>query len=364
MENQTNNNELEQKTEGVETLHAESKVEEVQPEMEVKTVQQAEPIFVENVGEAPQVQQAVKKSKKPLIIGLIIGALVLLCGSIGVGVYAFMNSPEMKMVNAANKIQMMKKAEGTIKVNGSIEIPSFLKTETVEMKMDGTYLISREAGAKEYMNFKGETNFSGSKEFQDMIDMLKLNGTYSAVLTKEMKLAWSGMGQKGTLPLTKDQQKTVQQFLSNEQKEATEDEKAMQEVSAFVIKGYKPVLESSGNKVTVKFDKNELSKVLTISEKNIANDSATFETLYKKAYKNTTDKQVQSIVENAKKGEITRQVEKTMEMFETFQMKMTLDDLGKQVNQNTTIDMTLSPKQAGFTAKVKMNMEIDTTYSL
>lgn len=305
-----------------------------------------------------------KKSKKPLIIGLLIGAVVLLLGSVGIGAYAFMNTPEAKIANATSKMQKMKKADGTLKLDGSMTVPYGYKSETIKMKVDGTFDFSRMKDTANYFSAKMNADISGSKDVQKMIDSANINGEYSVALTKDMIIEWAGMKQKGSYQIPKDQQKTIKEIIENGSTESEEKQKATQELSSFLIKGYKPILTNDGNKVVVKIDKAELEKLVSTVEKNITSDSSTFEKLYKAVYKDVKDREVKQLVENAKNGNMKSGADQVLKALESFEMKIALEDLGNQVKQTVSMKMVVSQKQAGTTVKMDMNVELDTTYSL
>ncbi|MGL4662702.1 MAG: hypothetical protein ACRCV7_03335 [Culicoidibacterales bacterium] len=362
MENQTNNNEIIQDTEVVEQVETVEVIETTeQPQFTPE-----ENVVVEEIGTTPTDAevQTNKKKKKTLIIAIIIGALVLLLGGVGTGVYAFMNTPEMKISNAMTKIQKSKKIDGTMKLQGSATLPTVLKAETVEMKIDGTYSASRGDDKDPYLKLDAKTNVSGSKQLQQTIDAMHINGNYGLTLTKDMVFNWNGLGQKGSIPLTEEQKQSVKKLIEANGDSLTEEQKAAQELYAFVLKGYTPVLENEGNKTFVKITKAELEKLIQTAEKNIASNSEKFEELYKKANKATKDTEMKSIVKSAKDGTIVKQVKPVLDVIDTFNVKVAYEDLGNSVKQTIDMDMVLKQSQGGVTINAKFNFQFATTYHM
>lgn len=361
MENQTNNNETLQEAEVVENVETTEPAQTAEVPTQPEMTKGAETI--ETTPDDKMIQVS-RKKKKTMVITLLVGALVLLLGGVGAGVYAFMNAPEMKMVNAITKIQKAKSADGTMKIQGSATIPTFLKAETVDVKIDGTYSVSRNANNGSYFKIDAQTNISGTEQFKEMIDAMQINGNYSASLTKDMIFNWSGIGQKDSISLSEEQKQTVKKLLETDGSTLTEEQKAIQELYVFALKGYTPVLENEGNKTVMKVTKAELEKIVQTVEKNIASESEKFGELYKKANKAAKEVEIKTIVKNAKDGVFSKQFQQALNMIETFQLNVAYEDLGNQVKQTFNMDMTMKQTQSGMTISTEFNFQFDTTYSL
>lgn len=311
----------------------------------------------------PMADGAQNKKKKTIIIAAIIGALVVLFGGAGVGVYAFMNSPQMKAVSVFDKVQKAKKSEGDMKITGEISMPAgFGKTETVDVKIDGTYGVSRQAEDKKHFTLDATADFSGSRQVQEVIDTLNVNGAYRLSLTEDMLLEWSGLGQSGTYELTQEQQKPIKDYIESKTSEKTEAEKANQELMMFALKGYTPTLTNEGNKVVVTIVKTDLEKIADTIEKNIKADPAKFKELYQKTNKDIDESSIDAMIEAVKNGEFKSQVETALKALEDFEVKTTFEDLGSSVKQTVDVKMLIVQEQSGKKIRVKSNMNGTTTY--
>lgn len=303
-----------------------------------------------------------KKNKKKLIIAAIIAAVVILLGGVGSGVYAFMNSPQVKFMNANEKIQHAKKADGTLKLTGKISVPTILTSENVDLDVDGTYTMSKQAENDTHFQLKAKTDVKGTEHFQRVLDTMKLSGDYSVKLTKAMIVEWTTVTQQGTHELSESQAREVKKFLESDGNGQSEEQKDTQALYRFLFKGQSIPMSVDGNKATITLNKSDVEKLITGCEKNIATDTTQFEQLYKKAFKDATTSDIQLLIEKAQAGAFTKQAKVFLDAIEKLQILIVSEDLGNQVKQTSDIDVKFKQEQSGITINGKVNMKLDTTY--
>lgn len=300
-----------------------------------------------------------KRRKKVL---LLISTLTLFCGGIAIGVYTLMNSPQMKTLAILEKVQKFKKAEGTFSADGTVMRPSFLQAITADAKLHGTYTMLRNHDQNHYAKMDANVHFSGNTDTQKIIEDADVNGDYSIVLTKTFELQWQGKNKRGSHLIAANEQKILADFFDHVDNPETEEQKALKELQAFLVKGYIPDVTSEGNKTIITIDKAKLDNFIENAGKNIAANSAKFEDLVKKTKIQIQNSDIESVIKNAQTKTLQKQF-KAFTGLEKFQCKISYEDLGQTIKQSIELKTTIK-HQRDMAIDVKINLRLDVLFHL
>lgn len=293
---------------------------------------------------------------------LVIAALIILFGGIAIGVYNFMNSPQMKTFAILDKIQKFKKAEGTFAAEGTVMRPSFLQSITADTKLRGNYAIFRNNEQNYYAKMDMNVYFSGDKDAQKIIENANVNGDYSLVLTKAFELQWQGNNKRETQQIVTNEQKKIGPFFNPANNTETEEQNALKELQAFLFKGYVPDVTSEGDKTVITIDKAKLDDFIENAGKNIVADSNKFEKLVKKTKLQIQDNDIDAVIKNARAKTLPKQL-KTFTGIEKIQCQVRYEDFGQTIKQSIELNATVK-QQRDMVLDIKIKLQVDLLYYL
>lgn len=293
---------------------------------------------------------------------LIIATLIILFGGIAVGVYTFMNTPQMKAASIIDKVRKFKTAEGDFQINGIINIPSFVQAETINVKVDGKATITRSKDIEKYVEIIALPQLSGDQQIQSVLEKEQINSEQIFVLTHDFIFLWQGGKRNQTYKLTEKQIKPIKSFFENGENSQTDEQKAIQELQKFLLKGYTPPITNEGNKTVINIDRVEIDKMIENVSKNIATDSNYFEELVKKTTVQLSEIDVSALVKEAKDKTLLKHF-KAIAGLEQLQCKMIFEELGNEIKQSTEINITLK-QQTKVTLNVKLKIKNEMNYKI
>lgn len=293
--------------------------------------------FTPNGGSVPPTKK--KKGKKLLIFSIIGAALLILAGGIAYGVYAFMSTPQSKLVSMIERTEKAKKVEGKLE-KGDFTISGQKVTVT---KMEYTFSREPEKGKFFYLGGRLDTKLITSKADADHV--------FAVSFTDKYELQWSILGQKGSQKITGEDKTQLESIIKGSESEGS---KAAKELQKFLVNGYSPKVSTEGNQTVITLDKSEIRTLAEKIQNNIKGDQEKFKTLFKKVSPTITEDELDTAVEAMEAGKLLETVNQGLEAIEVFEMKIGYEE----VNGNIKQTLKVKAEASDFTGDVV----IATTY--
>lgn len=293
--------------------------------------------FTPNGGSVPPTKK--KKGKKLLIFSIIGAALLILAGGIAYGVYAFMSTPQSKLVSMIERTEKAKKVEGKLE-KGDFTISGQKVTVT---KMEYTFSREPEKGKFFYLGGRLDTKLITSKVDSDHV--------FAVSFTDKYELQWSILGQKGSQKITGEDKTQLESIIKGSESEGS---KAAKELQKFLVNGYSPKVSTEGNQTVITLDKSEIRTLAEKIQNNIKGDQEKFKTLFKKVSPTITEDELDTAVEAMEAGKLLETVNQGLEAIEVFEMKIGYEE----VNGNIKQTLKVKAEASDFTGDVV----IATTY--